>query len=303
MTIDTCNLNDDISDLFGGTPTGERRQLPMDEASVRIRATVPVFAETCPKCKGSGRFTSYSGRTLGQCFTCKGAGKRTFKTAPEVRERARDRAAEQRATVVADHKAEIQWLITKLQSPRLPEGYAAMLRDFLDKLSNGRSLTDGQLAVVTKGMARDAEYAAQRAQQAEQRMQAAPLVDVSKLVAAFEFRAKAAKKAILRFNGVTLSLKNDGVTIYVKSTDRKVEGQYGLQGEYLGKIVEGRFVATRACTPADIEALKVAAADPLVAAVAYGRTTSSCSCCGLTLTNALSIELGIGPICRSKWGF
>ena len=29
----------------------------------------------------------------------------------------------------------------------------------------------------------------------------------------------------------------------------------------------------------------------------YGRRTGTCCCCGATLTNAVSIEAGIGPIC------
>ena len=30
--------------------------------------------------------------------------------------------------------------------------------------------------------------------------------------------------------------------------------------------------------------------------------TGNCSCCGRHLENKESVELGIGPICRSKWG-
>jgi hypothetical protein len=44
------------------------------------------------------------------------------------------------------------------------------------------------------------------------------------------------------------------------------------------------------------------AADPLAAAVAHGKATGVCSCCSRELTNKVSIELGIGPICRAKWG-
>ena len=47
-------------------------------------------------------------------------------------------------------------------------------------------------------------------------------------------------------------------------------------------------------------ALLQAAADPLQAAVAYGRQTGSCSCCGRELTDPVSIFGGIGPICLAK---
>ena len=43
--------------------------------------------------------------------------------------------------------------------------------------------------------------------------------------------------------------------------------------------------------------------DPLAAAVAYGKRTGRCCCCGLELTHKDSIDLGIDPICRDKFGW
>jgi len=81
------DFNDRLDDIFGEhiVETTEPKVLPRDAASVRIRAEVPEFAETCPKCRGTGRFIGYTGRPLGECFACKGAGKRTFRTSPEAR--------------------------------------------------------------------------------------------------------------------------------------------------------------------------------------------------------------------------
>ena len=68
-------MNDRLDDIFGddlaNVPFGEPKALPQDAASVRIRETTPEFAERCPKCRGTGRFISYSGRPLGECFACK----------------------------------------------------------------------------------------------------------------------------------------------------------------------------------------------------------------------------------------
>lgn len=46
-------------------------------------------------------------------------------------------------------------------------------------------------------------------------------------------------------------------------------------------------------------------ADPEKEARLYGLKFNHCCICGLTLTNALSVKLGIGPICRGRvgWGF
>ena len=307
------NLNDSLDDIFPAHENPAPRALPQGNEWDRIRALdgqAPVakaFVEKCSKCRGSGRFISYSGRDCGPCFTCKGKGEKEFKTAPTVRAAARDRTAAQPLknwdAFRLSHPAEAEFIDLKINDPRCPEGYREILTSFRGAVGKYGELTGKQLAVVQRGVEREEEFKAKRAASTQQRVEAAPVVDVSKLAAAFAARSAAgAKVAKLRFVGVTLSLK-DASTIYVKSTDRKVEGNYGLTNEYLGKIVDGRFLAARACQPADIAALQVAAADPLAAAIAYGRVTSSCSCCGLTLTNKLSIELGIGPICRDKWGF
>lgn len=310
------DLNDSLDDIFGeGTAAAQpATQLPQDVAASRIRAAAarpwhaPLTAteapvarhhEDCPKCHGSGNFITYSGRIRGACYACKGVGYKTFATTAAVRQRSADRRAAAPAnrweSFSERHPVVAAWM---LANPGFE--FAVSLKAAVEKYGE---LTDRQMESAQRCVQKNADRATTRAQDAAQRQQDAPAIDVTKLAAAFAHRAKASRKAVLRFAGVTLSLKNDGVTVYVKSSDRKVDGMYGLTGEYLGKIVEGRFLAVRACQPSDIEALQAAAADPLVAAVAYGRATGSCSCCGLTLTNAVSIELGIGPICRDKWGF
>lgn len=35
----------------------------------------------------------------------------------------------------------------------------------------------------------------------------------------------------------------------------------------------------------------------------YGKQTGSCGCCGRTLTDPISVRLGIGPICLDRYGF
>ena len=45
------------------------------------------------------------------------------------------------------------------------------------------------------------------------------------------------------------------------------------------------------------------AADPLAAMARYGQHIGSCGNCGKTLTDDLSRQLGIGPICRKKLNY
>ena len=126
----------------------------------------------------------------------------------------------------------------------------------------------------------------------------APAIKTDKLSAAFKSaKAKGLKRPILRFDAFNASLapeggKNPGA-IYIKTKS----------GEYAGKISkDGEFKASRDC-PADMRgAIEATMADPLSAAVAYGRRTGQCSCCGRELTAGESIDRGIGPVCAEKFG-
>lgn len=73
--------------------------------------------------------------------------------------------------------------------------------------------------------------------------------------------------------------------------------------EYLGKIAEGKFTASRDCDAAKQSEIVALCADPLASAIAYGQRTGICACCARELTDPESIERGIGPICAEKYGF
>jgi hypothetical protein len=73
-------------------------------------------------------------------------------------------------------------------------------------------------------------------------------------------------------------------------------------GQYVGKVKEGKFFGIR-FTPEDtLSKLQQIAESPLSSAVAYGRKTGTCACCGRELTVHASIERGIGPICAERFG-
>lgn len=113
-------------------------------------------------------------------------------------------------------------------------------------------------------------------------------------------RERGLRRLTLRFCGVNVKPSKDLQSLWVLSQTEKVMGEYGLQPKYLGKVTPNRLDSRLSD---DVKAVLLeAAADPLTAAVKYGRETGSCSCCGRDLTNAESIRLGIGPICREKFG-
>lgn len=105
------------------------------------------------------------------------------------------------------------------------------------------------------------------------------------------------KKFMLRLPGrVTLSTIIKGVNaggIYVK-----------VKGEYAGKITkEGVDYINANYRETVIPLLDDAKemGNLLKLAKAYGHETGSCAVCGRLLTDKLSVQMGIGPICASKF--
>lgn len=73
---------------------------------------------------------------------------------------------------------------------------------------------------------------------------------------------------------------------------------------YIGKVTSEGFMKIRHPSKITSEQkllILEAIHKPESVAMANGKETGICCCCGRTLTNKLSIELGIGPICRDLW--
>ena len=123
----------------------------------------------------------------------------------------------------------------------------------------------------------------------------APSVDLGNVVAMFNKAHEAIKTPKFRFEDLVISRAPDtganAGALYVKA-----------DGQYVGKVKEGKFFGIR-FTPEDtLSKLQQIAESPLSSAVAYGRKTGTCACCGRELTVHASIERGIGPICAERFG-
>jgi hypothetical protein len=160
--------------------------------------------------------------------------------------------------------------------------------------SQNRQLSPAQLAWAHK-LATDLLQQESQQQDDSGEPQFAKLFDTFKAA-----KARGLKRLTLRLSGVNVKPNRDLTMLWVTSQTEKEEGNYGLQPKYLGKVTPNRLDSR---IPDDVKAVLLeAAADPLTAAIRYGRETGSCSCCGRDLTNKESIRLGIGPICREKFG-
>lgn len=186
------------------------------------------------------------------------------------------------------------WLEAKADS----FDFAASLAAFVMRKGD---LTPGQKSAAVRCAEKDALRATHR--------DAAPHLTVNTSAA----REVLASKKKYMVAGFTFSLggpysANPGA-VYVKDN-----------GEYVGKVPSGsnifqpgrgfdasRFAALKLAMENPGEAVRADAAERarlLAEAIAEGRTLSMpCGCCGRTLTDPVSIERGIGPICAGQWGF
>ena len=189
-----------------------------------------------------------------------------------------------------------QWLVEK----RKTFDFACSLLNAVLKFGG---LTDKQLAAAQKCAAKKAH-----AKVAEVN---AVAVNVEPIIAAFEAATKnGLKRPKLRFEGFEAKLapkngKNPGA-IYlngerfgVRVFEKPVSDHEPV---YFGKVQAGKFIPSFECKGADKANIVAALADPLAAAVAYGKRYGACSCCGRTLTDPVSVERGIGPICAERFG-
>lgn len=273
----------------------------IDGATSEVRTSkVEMHVEPCAKCRGTGSFIGRNGRALGKCFACDGTGKRQFKQSYEKRAGARaakiqKKVNSEEASIEAfktAHPAEYSWMVAS--APKFE--FAA---DMIANIRKWGSLTDGQLAACTRSAGKLA--AAKQGNEA-----AAPAADtagIDRLKLAFDTaianaqaKGRGLKMPRITIGGVVISpakaTSNNPGALYVKEA-----------GEYLGKIKDGRFYGVSSCTPDQEKRILAFIADPKAAAKAYGIETGVCCICNATLTNKVSIEAGIGPICATKFGW
>jgi hypothetical protein len=288
--------DDSLDQLFAGD-TGSVRIEPVRAAPAYKPAEVR-FEEGCPKCRGTGRFVSYSGRVLGECFTCKGKGKKVFKTSADDRAANREKTAMRKAETSANDldafkagsPAEWQWIDTASKGGN---EFAISLIAGIIKYGD---LTDKQRAAVQNAIARDASRV-----QAVVNAPAVAVEGIDRLKASFDQAiAYSAAKGLKLSPRITI----DGMTISpAKANSANPGALYVKAGQvYLGKVANGRFYASRDCDDAAQTKVLAFVADPAEAAKVYGQTTGTCCICNATLRSEWKLR-GIGPVCATKFGW
>ena len=249
----------------------------------------------CQPCAGTGRWSGgYNQHGESKCFACNGKG--FFLTSEHDRRKARQQRAESKSKKLAAAQAalveEHPTLIGDLRGMTEWNSFAASL---VEQFNTRGFLSENQVNAAYKMIAKTA---ATKKAKAKAREDAAVEVDLSTIRAMFNRAVeKGHKRPTYRALGLIIFRAPDhgrnAGALYIKT-----DGD-----EYQGKITaEDKFYAVSSADSTTSESLKVIAADPADAAVKYGRLTGDCSCCGRTLTNKLSIERGIGPICADRMG-
>lgn len=255
----------------------------------------------CQHCAGTGK---YQGVRIHQdredCFACRGKG--YFLTSEADRKKARIQRVERKAKKDFQNacngerqikgaigEAGYEWLVAATWSD--------FYQDLLAKARKYGELSDKQLGCIVKGYTKQQERDAARNAERAKREADAPVIDLNRIGELFDTaQSSGLKKPALVIKGLRLSLapkngRNAGF-LYVKDN-----------GDYAGKISpEGKFFAIREARAEIAQELQELASDPLAALTAHGHQTGRCSCCSRTLTNKESVRLGIGPICRDRWG-
>lgn len=253
----------------------------------------------CANCGGTGKWSGGTNKHgNSNCIPCKGKG--YFLTSPSARAKtktdyAKKVAAKQDAikSAIADFAEDQPAMYADLRIAREHGAASEFITSLAEQLFRKGSLSPNQIAAWHRGQEK---LAAMRAE----REAARPTVDLGAVKGIFaKAIANGLKRASYRAEGFVMSPapatgSNAGFT-YVKTDG----------GEYMGKISpEGKISLIydfRSQEKAIAEKLTAVLADPLRAAIDYGRKTGICCCCGRPLSDPASVSAGIGPVCASKW--
>jgi len=119
-----------------------------------------------------------------------------------------------------------------------------------------------------------------------------------KLGIAMQQLLQAGKKPCFRIDELRITMASEHSAnpghLYIKDSNWDYVGKISPAG-IMQIMHQSRITAAQKLIVAE------AIIDPEETAMSYGKVTGTCCCCGRTLTNKLSIELGIGPICRGGW--
>lgn len=180
----------------------------------------------------------------------------------------------------------------------MTEGHATV-NEFTQSLANNpKHLTDKQHFWLIK-IVQEAEARRDRALNPKPPTAVIGLAKISEL---FDVA-----KEVLKRPTVRLMLGQLRLTLSPSGTKSRNPGAIYIKGEgypapYYGKVTAKGEVHIMNGAPEGLKALLTEfAEEPALVAAKYGKITSACSFCGLTLTDNRSVEVGYGSTCAKNW--
>ena len=127
-----------------------------------------------------------------------------------------------------------------------------------------------------------------------------PVVDMLQRAADAQKRAP---NIVLERDGQRVQLRPAGERSSQPGAVNVTDGRPYGQNQWFGRInPDGRFTASRTCTPVVRQLLLDLAADPAAVAGQHGVATGSCCFCSRELSDKRSRSVGYGQTCAGKFG-
>lgn len=274
----------------------------------------------CQVCGGTG---NYRGTRVHQpkshCFACRGKG--FFLTSERDRQKARSQARSSKAAKLKAAREAFDEQHPGLADFLRKAGeWSEFARSLSEQIGNRGSLSDKQTSSALGMMAKCAERDKEKKAAAATRVLQEKAIDASApefapLAEGFLSAAANIKWPKLRLltssaTPVVLSRCGDQSRTpgHINITDG---GPYG-DNVYYGRVTPEGHGHLRQPIPAEVVAvLAEFNRDPKEAVKLQGERsrellgikTGQCCCCGRELTDPVSVERGIGPICADRWGW
>ena len=264
---------------------------PLETRNAKVEERFP-----CGQCGGTGRWSGGVNRHgNSNCLACNGRG--YFTTSPKFRADQRAKVAQKREAAAEELRRSIKDFAE--QNPDMYKDLCARRTEFTaslhDQLMRKGDLSVNQIAAWNRGW--EKLQAARAARNVEANAKSGA-VNLDRIREMFDAAVSSGyKKPCYRAEGLKISLasamgRNAGCLYVVEIED----------DAYQGKIDGVTFKAVREARANTLARLQAIADDPKGAAIRYGQRTGTCACCGRELTNHASIDAGIGPICRNRFG-
>ncbi len=287
-----------------------------------MKPPTAAYKETCVKCKGTGKFVSYTGRVVGNCFTCDGKGFKEFKTSQDQRDKSRQYAQASKAKATAqsvasakewaeEYPTEYEWLVKNAPTNEFAQSLLTNLLKWGSLSTEGKNGGGGQLGAIRTNLAREAERTE------AQKVNAARAVEcgVTKIQTAFNIaKTNYTKVPKIRLAKWDETVPADLPPVMLEGYIFKMAPDHGKNpgaiyvnreedDKWLGTIKNNIFFPTMECTETSKGYIAEIAVDPERTAKVYGIRTRNCCICGTSLYATKSVDRGIGPICAEKFGW